>query len=172
MPKSNGLTPKQKRFVQEYLKDLNAVAAAIRAGYSERSAHAIGGENLKKPIIRAAIDAALEKRAQRVEVTQDAVVEELARIGFASISDVAEWDDNTVTVHPSATRPRSVLAAVAGVVSTPHGLTVRMHDKTSALVHLGKHLGMFRERLDVDVRDGADVVEKLFDRLDEYADRE
>ena len=71
------LTPKQKRFVQEYLIDLNATQAAIRAGDSEHSARAIGLENLTKPCVEEALQAALEERASRTEVTIDWVVKQL-----------------------------------------------------------------------------------------------
>jgi len=68
------LTAKQERFVQEYLIDLNATQAAIRAGYSEKTAGSVGNENLKKPEIAKAIATALAKRSERVEVSQDYVL--------------------------------------------------------------------------------------------------
>src|SRR5271166_2896559 len=77
------LTPKQARFVQEYLIDLNAAQAAIRAGYSAKTARVIGHENLTKPEIAAAIEKAKAKRAERTELTSDMVVDELRKIGFA-----------------------------------------------------------------------------------------
>ena len=79
------LTPKQKRFVEEYLIDLNATQAAIRAGYSERTARAIGQENLTKPDIQDAIQKAMGKRSQRTGITQGQVLEALASMGFAEI---------------------------------------------------------------------------------------
>jgi len=68
------LTPRQERFVQEYLIDLNATQAAIRAGYSTKTAQMIGSENLSKPMIAAAIAAAQAKRTERTEITQDYVL--------------------------------------------------------------------------------------------------
>ena len=68
------LTPKQQTFVAEYLKDLNATQAAVRAGYSEKTARLIGCENLTKPDIAAAIQSQMDKRAQRTEITQDYVL--------------------------------------------------------------------------------------------------
>ncbi len=70
----NKLTAKQERFVAEYLIDLNATQAAIRAGYSEKTAQMIGSENLSKPIISAAVAAAVAKRTERTEITQDYVL--------------------------------------------------------------------------------------------------
>lgn len=69
------MTPKQKAFVQEYLIDLNATQAAIRAGYSKRTAHVIGHENLRKPDIAAAIEGAINERTKRTEITADYVLE-------------------------------------------------------------------------------------------------
>ena len=74
-----GLTPKQQRFVEEFLVDLNATQAAIRAGYSEKTAGAIGVENLRKPAIRSAIEKAQKARAERTEITQDDVIRRLVR---------------------------------------------------------------------------------------------
>ena len=68
------LTPKQARFVQEYLIDLNATQAAVRAGYSERTANRTGSENLSKPDIQAALQTAMQARQARTEVTQDYVI--------------------------------------------------------------------------------------------------
>ena len=68
------MTPKHKRFVSEYLVDLNATQAAVRAGYSKKTAYSIGQENLSKPEIAKAITAAMTKRSERTEVTQDYVI--------------------------------------------------------------------------------------------------
>jgi phage terminase small subunit len=171
VPKIHGLSVKQKLFVQEYLVDLNATEAALRAGYSPKSASAIGKENLQNPPIAKAIDAAIKNRVEKIEVSQEAVVQELANIAFANVEDVAEWDGEKVTVLDSKTRSKTVLSAVSQVSNTPNGVTLRMHDKQAALVNLGKHLGMFRERQILEVRDGTEIVNRLFDRLDEYAER-
>ena len=71
------LTPKQKEFIAQYLVDLNATAAARRAGYSLRTAYAIGAENLRKPQIAKAINEAMTERSSRVEITQDKVLKDL-----------------------------------------------------------------------------------------------
>ena len=71
------LSPKQERFVAEYLVDMNATQAAIRAGYSRKTARQIGQENLTKPDIQDAIRAALNKIKERVELTQERVLENL-----------------------------------------------------------------------------------------------
>ncbi len=73
----NKVTKKQKQFCEEYLIDLNATQAAIRAGYSPESAYSSGQENLKKPEIRAHIDKAIAERSKRIGVNADRVVSSL-----------------------------------------------------------------------------------------------
>ena len=71
------LTDKQKRFVEEYLVDLNATQAAIRAGYSEQTAYSIGQRLLKKVEVQEAIQQAQNKRSERTQITQDEVIRRL-----------------------------------------------------------------------------------------------
>lgn len=82
------LTEKQALFVQEYLVDLNATQAAIRAGYSENTAYSIGNENLKKPEIAEKIRELMAEREERTNITQDKVLDELAEVGFAKKNTV------------------------------------------------------------------------------------
>ncbi len=84
------LTEKQKRFVAEYLVDLNATQAAIRAGYSEKTAGSVGNENLKKPEIREALQKAIKDRESRTEITQDQVLGELRKVAFAKAADYTD----------------------------------------------------------------------------------
>lgn len=86
------LTPKQARFVQEYLIDLNATQAAVRAGYSERTANRTGSENLSKPDIQAALQAAMQARQARTEITQDYVIGKLVEIADKVASDCQDSD--------------------------------------------------------------------------------
>lgn len=85
-----GLTEKQKRFVQEYLVDLNATQAAIRAGYSEKTANRIASENLSKLDIQKEIQQAMQQQSQRTGFTQDRVLEKLGQIAFSEEEDVAK----------------------------------------------------------------------------------
>ena len=115
MPKVNGLNARQAMFVQEYPVDLNAAKAALRAGYSPRSAKQIGMETMTKTPIAFAIDVAMAKRRESTEVSQVEVIQELAAIAFANIANVAEWSGGSVKVLDSAPRPKTALAAVAQV---------------------------------------------------------
>ena len=86
------MTKKQKRFIEEYLIDLNATQAAIRAGYSSDTAYSIGNENMKKPEIKACIDKAMAERSRRTGVNADRVLMELAKVAFVNASDVIDAD--------------------------------------------------------------------------------
>lgn len=115
------LTPKQQRFVEEYLIDLNATQAAIRAGYSEKTAYSVGHENLKKPEIQKAIEEAKNQVSKRTELTVDMVVNGLLK----EAQDYAEGSTQSARV--------------------------------SAWAHLGKHLGMFTEKVQHSGPDGGPV---------------
>jgi len=90
------LTPRQKRFVQEYLVDLNATQAAIRAGYSQKGAETRGSELLRNRKVAAAVRVAKEKREERTEVTADKIVRELAQIAFNDMANYLTIDEDGV----------------------------------------------------------------------------
>jgi phage terminase small subunit len=164
MGRRAALSAKQKRFVDEYLVDLNAAHAAIRAGYSRKSAPQSGYQLLQRTYVAQAIATAQANLAGRMGVTVEKIVTELARIGFSDIRDVVQWrslatDTDTDTGEPNARATNivelksandltpEVAAAIAEVTQQPNGgLRVKLHDKRAALVDLGKHLGMFTER--------------------------
>lgn len=156
------MTKKQKLFVEEYLIDLNATQAAIRAGYSPETAGSIGSENLKKPEIRARIDKAMAERSKRTGINQDRVLQELAKIGFANIIDVV--DPVTAKVLPDA--KEEDLACIQSIKIKPNewGIEreVKMYDKKAALVDIGRHLGMFKDNV---VLSGLDKEKSKLDNI-------
>ncbi len=143
------MTQKQKRFIEEYLIDLNATQAAIRAGYSPDTAKSIGSENLTKPDIQARIAKAMAERSKRTGVNADRVVIELAKIAFAKITDAV--DPATATIKQDATEED--LACIQSIKIKPNEFgterEVKMYDKRAALVDLGRHLGMWNDKLQV-----------------------
>lgn len=170
------LRPRQAAFVHEYLKDLNATQAAIRAGYSVKTADQIGLENLRKPAIQQAIQEELEARKSRTLITQDRVLEELAKIGYTDLADVTNWGVREVAIPYDADGkrlpfdqmsdaavvkyvempfitpedrdklPPSVRAAIQSVELTRDGFKIKMHDKPRALQLIAQHLGMLVEK--------------------------
>jgi phage terminase small subunit len=156
------LTDKQIRFCEEYLIDLNATQAAIRSGYSEKTAGQIGEQNLKKLEIQSKISELQKARSQRTEITADRVLMELAAIGFANISDYVEVAEQDVKVDTEDGKQSTIkvkgvdvfktkdvgrdkMRAVAEIRQTRDGISLKMHDKVKALEDMGKHLGIFEE---------------------------
>ena len=138
------LTAKQERFVDEYLVDLNATAAARRAGYSEKTAEVIGYENLRKPQIMAAIHERQQNLQGKLEITQEAVLQELAAIAFANGTDfVTVTGAGLLCVKATSEVPKNKLPAIAGIKYSQLGIEIKLHDKVRALELLGKHLGVF-----------------------------
>jgi len=156
------LTPKQSAFVEQFVISGNATDAAKQAGYSEKSAAALGSQLLANPKVAIAVQDALDARAERTGITADMVLAELARIAFSDLRDVATWGADTLALIDSSEltddAARSLREVVATTSQTEHGTTnrlhVKQHDKMKALELLGKHLGMFREKLDVNVSGG------------------
>lgn len=144
---------RDKRFAEEFIIDLNACAAAIRAGYSPKTAKDasawIHPEHPTKPQLRALIDQMLAERSRRTGVTADRVIAELAKIAFVNAEDLI--DPDTAKVLPNAKREDK--AAIQSV-KVKHGETtereIKLADKTRALELLGKHLGVFADNVKID----------------------
>lgn len=179
------LTPKQERFVAEYLIDLNATQAAIRAGYSEKTAQEIGAENLTKPMIRQHIDAALAKRSEKTEITADRVLKEISRMAFYDPIDLIEiirdampddavenvrWSDDGKLIHglrsPGDIRflPEDVRRSIVGWgYDRNQNFTLKLADKSKALDQLARHLALYNDKVEVG------LTEALAERLERAA---
>lgn len=165
------LTDKQRRFVEEYLVDLNATQAAIRAGYSKKTAHRIGAENMQKPVIQEALQERMNARSQRTEITADRVLQELARIGFADMKDFVIWGENGVQILDSEHVDGTLISEVSETTNVqvfPNGgetekiqKKIKLHDKMKALELLGKHLVLFTEKQQVDVNGMVQFIDDI-----------
>ena len=165
------LPPMQDRFVDEWLIDFNGTQAAIRAGYSERSARSIAGRLLTKDNIQCEISRRQKDLQKRTGISQDRVVKELARIAFADMTDYAQVetrmikkDDGTevsyqaVALKETAELSAEQRAALAGIKQGANGIEVKLHDKIKALELLGRHIGMFNDRLSLSSTDGGPLT--------------
>lgn len=151
------ITEKQKRFADEYLKDLNATAAARRAGYKDPN---FGRQLLTKTNVSVYIQKRMGDQQRRTEITQDRVLQELAAVGFARGTDYAEiTSSGGVVLKPTENLSDQQKAAVTGIKETQAGVEVKLADKVKALELLGKHLGLF---------DGPGVGQSTEDRLADY----
>lgn len=159
------LPAKQQMFIKEYLIDLNATQAAIRAGYSKKTAGQIGDEILKKPEIARAIQKAMDERSKRTEITADAVLQELAKLGFSNIKNV--YDEETGELSHVCALDDNVTAAITEVRETTRRdkdgnttseKTYKIADKKTALELLGKHLKLFTDRAEITGANGVPLV--------------
>lgn len=144
------LTAKQQKFVDEYLIDLNATQAAIRAGYSPNTASAQGARLLINVNISNAIAQAMAHRSRRTGITQDRVLRELAKIAFVNANDVIDPDSATVR-QGAAEEDLSCIQSVKVKMSesdigSSSEREIKLADKLRALELLGKHLGLFDKR--------------------------
>nr|DAN48034.1 MAG TPA: Terminase small subunit [Caudoviricetes sp.] len=159
------------RFVDEWLIDFNGKQAAIRAGYSAKTAEATAARLLRNVKVQAEISRRQKDLQRRTEISQDRVVKELARIAFADATDYAcvetltyENEDGTVSpvqiVSPKDTDTLSddQRAAIAGIKHGANGIEVKLHDKIKALELLGRHIGMFNDKLSLSGTDGGPLT--------------
>jgi len=139
------LTLKQRLFVEEYLVDLNARQAALRAGYKGGSARS--NSIARNPRIAAEIRAALDARAERLRVTADRVLLELARVAFSDIGRIIDWSGDALIVRPPgklSPDDRATIAEIEVAVGTPGlGARIRLHDKQRALAILARHVRLY-----------------------------
>jgi len=229
---NKGLSRKQKAFVTEYLVDLNATQAAVRAGYSAKTAFTIGSENLRKPLIQSAIQEAMAKREERTEITQDLVLKEWLELYRLDVNDLVEYRRNNcrfcwgidheyqwtpneykqaclkaetekqnppssaggidfnlnrtanpecpecggegkgrIIVKDTRNLPPAARKIYNGVQLSKDGLKVLLLDRDKALDNVARHLGMFKDKLEitgkVELLEGMSIaeLEERFNRL-------
>jgi phage terminase small subunit len=139
-----GLTEQQRRFIREYLVDLNARAAARRAGYSAAAAPNAARWLRENPALLAAVRAGQARHHRRLRATADRVLRDHARIAFSDMRNFVTWGRDAVTLVP-AERLGAERAALALVSAGPEEPTlIRLHDKRRALDAVARHLGLFR----------------------------
>jgi len=160
-------------FVKEYLVDLNATQACIRAGYSPRTAKQQGTENLAKPVLKEAIQKAMNERAKKIDITAELVAQELAKIGFANIKSLYDSEGRLKNINEL---PEDVTACIQEIAyeETEDAETgqrtikgrYKIADKKESLKLLGQHLKMFTEKIEHNLNGLAN----LFD--DEFTDEQ
>ena len=140
------MTRKEELFCEEYLLDLNATQAAIRAGYSARSAKEIGYKNLTKHHLCARIGEAMAERSKRTGINQERVLLELARLAFVNAADVIDFDNATIAATARLDDTAAIVGIKAKSIQTDKGTItereIKLFDKTKTLELLCKHLGI------------------------------
>lgn len=174
------LKGKRARFVQEYLVDLNATAAARRAGYSQRTAKEQAHQLLQRPDISAAIAEAQADRSKRTMITADMVIAELAKIGFANMTDYMRVGPSGDPVLDFSSLTRDQAAALiditvddftdarSGDAREVRRVRFKLADKRAALVDLGRHLGIFKDKIEiVSDEEQAEIAAEAHRRLED-----
>ena len=159
--KPHKLTPKQEAFVREYLIDLNATQAAMRAGYSPKTSNEQGARLLANVSVRSALEIAMKERGERTKVTGDRVLMEIERLAMFDPKDL------TLLTGPRdiAELPEDIRRAIVGWGWDKNGnFTVKMA-KEKALEMLGRHHKLFTDKIEVD------VTSSLADRIKEARER-
>lgn len=184
--KSKKLTPRQKLFVREYLVDLNATKAAERAGYSKNTAQSQGSFLLSNPIISAAVAEKTSARLEKLDITADRVLQELALLGFSNMMDYIRVLPNGDAKVDLSRLDREKAAAI-GEISVDEVMErnedgefervkktkFKLADKRGALVDLGKHLKLFTDKCEVTGKDGGPIQVEAVGRMsDEQIRRE
>ncbi|MCJ7828615.1 MAG: terminase small subunit [Dehalococcoidia bacterium] len=184
------LGPKQARFVEEYLVDLNATQAAIRTGYSQKTAEVQGCRLLRNVKVVEAIAAAQTKRSERLEITLDKWLRELAIIGFSDIENYINIDDYGCIVAKTfeqmpkdSSRALEVCEEVRTIKEDPgtkdkkgeatilnSRIRFKLHDKLGALEKIGKSLGFLKDKIDHS-GEVAHTVQFIMPRPREKADK-
>jgi phage terminase small subunit len=141
------MTPRQQRFIEEYLRDLNATQAAVRAGYAQRSAERQALRMLAQPEIADAVRQAKAQRAKETGLSAAQAIVEASALAFSDIGAIAEWGPDGVRLKPSSELSEAARRSIAEIVETQtergRNLRVKLHDKRGAIELLCRHLGVF-----------------------------
>lgn len=140
------LSDKQKRFCKEYVIDSNYTQAAIRAGYSKRSAKMQGSRLMTNDDIKAYIAHLQEKVAKRLEVDADWIGEQFKILANADYSEIIKQMTNTTVSYKSLNEwPKELKMCIKQIKQTQNGVEVVFYDKVKALESLAKHIGYYKE---------------------------
>ncbi len=164
------LSERRERFVQEFLVDLNATQAAIRAGYSPKTASEQGARLLTNVRVRSAINTEKKARTERTAISADRVLRELARLAFADLRQAVEWGPASIRLKASTGLDDDTAAAIAEVTKTKDGLRVKLHPKLPALEMLARHLALYEIDSRVDPREIARKIQQAHREMVELND--
>ena len=139
------LVEKQERFINEYLIDRNGTQAAIRAGYSPKTANEQASRLLANVNVQAELKKRMKAREKRTEITQDKVLKELATIGFCKITDYLSVVNGSLIVKDTSEIELDRIPAISRIKPSQAGLELVFHDKVKALELIGEHLGMWKD---------------------------
>lgn len=177
------LTDKQALFCKEYIIDLNATQAALRAGYSENTARFIGCENLSKPNIQDEIARLMAKRSEKVELTANDVLQEIKDLLSTDINDIMEivtkeiivrdhkgnimYDEQgdpitevmqTTRLKDTKDMSKAAIKSISEIGHNAHGIYVKRYDKQKTIEQAGRHLKLFTDKVEVEIKEMPKVI--------------
>ena len=159
------LTEKRQQFVDEYLIDLNGTQAAIRAGYSPKTANEQAARLLANVSIQEAVSRAMAERSKRTGVNQDRVVQELARLAFVDPSKLINTENASIKEDASGDDLACIQSVKVKTSDGERGTTIereiKLNDKIRALEMLGRHLGMFKDKVELEGDIGVTIVDDV-----------
>ncbi|MDL2235411.1 terminase small subunit [Christensenellaceae bacterium OttesenSCG-928-L17] len=141
------LTDKERLFVEEYQIDLCKTQAVIRAGYQTSDPVSYGYQLSNKPSVKKALEIAMADRSKRTGVNQDRVVRELAKIAFANAPDIINMLDASLKDGADVEDTAAIASVKVKITSQGVEREIKLADKNKALEQLGKHLGMYPDKL-------------------------
>ena len=152
--KPRKLTPKQRKFVSEYAKDLNGTQAAVRAGYSPETATVLASETLRKPYVQEAVQARVSKALELADCTADRTIMELSRVAYVDVGEITDEHGNCKPLHEISEDARRAIAGVEVIIKNAEagdGVTDKVHkikmaDKVAALKVLAQYHGLLIEK--------------------------
>ncbi len=147
MPKKKKFTPRQEKFIEEYIAKGNAAEAARNAGYSVKTADRIGHALLRNLEIA---DEIARRRAEirKTSITPERIVREYLQLLNANMKDYAAWGPGGVKPRPSDTLTEEQTAAISEIAETQSGIKIKLHDKKGILDSLARIAGMFVEKVE------------------------
>lgn len=164
--KGSKLLPRQALFVREYLVDLNGKQAAIRAGYSAKTAEFTASRMLSSGKVQEAVQKAMNKRAEKIDITAERVLAEIAKLGFANMEDYVDPEENGAAKVNLGKINRDQWAAVQEITTEELGrgegcvvikTRFKLADKKGSLELLGRHLKLFVDRAELTGKDGGPI---------------
>lgn len=162
------MTDKQKKFVDEYVKSRDLTNSAIKAGYSKRNPCEVGSNLLSKDEIKNAIDERIAKISDKVDVSVEKILKELAAIAFVDRTELVKVSGDEVLIKNTDDLSVDAKKIISGIKQGKHGIEVNSYDKIKALELLGKYQKMFTDRTENFTTDSYDEYIKLCEGDSEY----
>jgi phage terminase small subunit len=168
----NGLTDRKDLFCHEYIIDFNGTQAAIRAGYSSKTANEQASRLLASVKTRQRIDELLEERKSKIEINEKYVLDKLTTFSNANIMDFYDVVNNKLVLKDLSSLPRNITDSIVEIRDTKDGIGLKIIDKKGSVVDIGRYLGMFTDNMNINEETFEDVILKMHNKAKKGAENE